>query len=551
MVSKDTYPSVETHTLKSESRLQALRAIYEPRLPPFLRDLSQVIVQRETVKLAPPRGVEALFPNTYQQQLCRLVAGSAPAKALPQRVGVVFSGGQAPGGHNVVVGLYDALKRRNQASRLFGFLNGSSALMTDLRYLELKDSIVDQYRNQGGFDMLGSGRTRIETADELEAVKKMMWALELHALVIIGGDDSNTNAALLAEYFIQEKVTCQVIGIPKTIDGDLQNSYIEIPFGFDTACKTYSETIGNIARDALSAKKYTHFIKLMGRSASHIALECALQTQPNYALISEEVSARNLSLQHVVGEISDLICRRSSAGKDYGVVLIPEGLLEFTQDGQTLIQELNGMSGVPAEKIQGKLTPQASACFAALPPSIQSQLLLERDPFGNVQVSKIETERLLIEMVEKELKQRKTKGTFKGKFSAQPHFLGYEGRSGFPSNFDCDYCYTLGYTAAVLIENGATGYVAFVQGLSEDVKNWRPGGCPLTALLHLEERQGKKKPVIQKALVDLKSPLFQSFATAREHWAADDLYRYPGPIQFFGPDEISHSVTDTLASRGK
>ena len=552
MVSKDTILASERSVGQNESPLQRIRRAYQPRLPALLKDLSHVVLQREPLELpaSPLRStIQTLFPATWNQPLCRIGEGASLPRPLPRRVGVLFSGGQAPGGHNVIAGLYDAIKQRNGASRVFGFLNGSSGLMADLRYLELKDSLIDPYRNQGGFDLLGSGRGKIETPEQLEAVKKMMWALELHALVVIGGDDSNTNAAHLAEYFLQEKVPCQVIGIPKTIDGDLRNRYVELPFGFDTACKTYSEIIGNIARDALSAKKYTHFIKLMGRSASHVALECALQTHPNFTLISEEVKSRQLTLQGIVQELSDLICRRSLAGKDYGVILIPEGLLEFTSDGQMLIKELQGLGGKKQsiEKIREALTAPAAACFAALPPSIQTQLLLDRDPHGNVQVSKIETERLLIEMVEKELEGRQASGQFKGRFSAQAHFLGYEGRSGFPSNFDSDYCYTLGYTAAVLIENGVTGYVAFVQGLSEEIDSWRPGGCPLPVLMHLEERGGEKKLVIQKALVDLSGASFQTFAKEREHWTVEDHYCYPGPLQFFGPDEICHAIPLTLA----
>lgn len=545
MVSKNALKPMNRQMGDTLSPLAEARLTYQPELPVLLRDLSRVVVQREP--LQPWEDAEAGtardFPNTWAQQVLRCVEGEVVKKPLPKRVGVVFSGGQAAGGHNVIAGLYDALKARNGASRLFGFLDGSSGLMKEMRYLEIKDSLIDAYRNQGGFDLIGSGRTKIETAEQFEAVKAMMWALELHALVIVGGDDSNTNAALLAEYFLKEKVPCQVIGVPKTIDGDLRNPYVEISFGFDTACKIYSETIGNLARDALSAKKHYYFVKLMGRSASHIALECALQTHANLTLIGEEVSHSQMNLQQVIAHLCDLICERAKNGKDYGVILIPEGLIEFIPDCRLLISELNKLvtRDLDQKNILESLTPAAAACFNALSPVIQSQLLLDRDSFGNVQVSKIETERLLIDLVGRELIRRRQTGSYTGKFVAQPHFCGYEGRSGFPSNFDSNYCYSLGLTAAVLIESGSTGYIAFLRGLRGNAAAWQPGGCPLAAMIHFEERKGKRVPAIKKALVDLEGPHFRMFVEKRRQWAIEDRYRYPGPIQFFGPPEVCDS----------
>lgn len=534
-----------------DNPLDSARSAYQPKLPSVFDDLTYVALMQEPLQAWKEESKEVLdaFPLTAAQPVLRCVKGIKAKAPLPQRVGVVFSGGQAPGGHNVISGLYDALKKRNGASRLFGFLNGSSGLMKEMHYLEIKESILDLYRNQGGFDLLGSGRTKIETPEQFEAVKKMVWALELHALVIIGGDDSNTNAAHLAEYFLREKVPCQVIGVPKTIDGDLRNPYIELSFGFDTASKTYAEIVGNLARDALSAKKYYYFIKLMGRSASHITLECALQTCPNLALISEEVAQEGKTLEQIVSELCALICKRAEQGKNYGVFLIPEGLLEFTKDCQQLIQELNKLvasAPKPKEEVLGLLTAESAHCYEMLSPTIQNQLLMDRDAFGNVQVSKIETERLLISLVEKELAKRKQAGSYAGKFAAQPFFCGYEGRSAYPSNFDCDYCYALGYTAAVLIERGATGYIACIQNLKEDPKAWKPGGCPLQAMIHFEERHGKKVAVIKKALVELDSPVFQAFAAKRAAWSIEDNYRFPGPIQFYGPSALTELVTFTL-----
>jgi pyrophosphate--fructose-6-phosphate 1-phosphotransferase len=527
------------------SPLQAVRNQYQPRVPPLLTQLERLALERET----PPKSmlseeIKALFPQTSNQPLVRLKAGPEVPKPLPRRVGVVFSGGQAPGGHNVLAGLYDALKQRNPASRLFGFRDGPSGLLGNLDYVEIHDQTLTAFRNTGGFDLLGSGRTKIETPEQLEGVKKMAWALELHAIVIVGGDDSNTVAATLAEYFLQDKVPCQVLGVPKTIDGDLRNQYIEMSFGFDTACKNYSDTIGNIARDALSAKKSYYFIKMMGRSASHVTLECALQTHPNLAFISEEIDARKLTLTQVTREIADLVCSRAKKGKHYGVVLIPEGIIEFLSDCRVLFRALNTLSD--KETLQAKLEPEALACYRAFPKQFQDQLFLDRDPHGNIQVSKIDTERLFIALVKRELDDRKAKKKYAGGFSAQPHFCGYEGRSCFPSNFDSDYCYALGLTAAALIEQGVTGYVVFIQGLKESVGAWRPGGCPLASMMHIEERKGQQRPVIAKALVDLQGPLFQEFAKRRSAWATDDAYRYPGPIQYFGPPDICDALTYTL-----
>lgn len=550
MVSKNAERTLGQDLQSAVSPLQTARSQYKPRLPALLRDLSSVSAQADTVRVAriPDSAVDAQFPHTHGQPLLRLVARAGEKKNSPRRVGVLFSGGQASGGHNVVAGLYDALKKLNNGSRLFGFRDGSGGLLGEMRYLDITDHIIDRYRNQGGFDLLGSGRTKIETPEQLEAVKKMAWALELQALVIIGGDDSNTNAAVLAEYFREEKVPCQVLGVPKTIDGDLRNQYIELSFGFDTACKVYSEIIGNIARDCLSAKKYYYFVKTMGRSASHITLECALQTHPNLALIGEELAAQGTTLRQVVQQIANLICRRAEAGKNYGVILIPEGIIEFIPDCKGLVTELNSLvvTGVAAKNLESRLSPEAKECFALFPAALQEQLLLDRDPHGNVQVSKIETERLFIHLVEAELAARNKAGSYKGKFSAQSHFCGYEGRSGFPSNFDSDYCYTLGVTTAVLIESGATGYVAFVQRLKDRVEDWQPGGCPLVSMIHREERKGKLRPVIQKALVDLSGNVFAEFNRNRGQWEIEDVYRYPGPIQLFGPAEVADAVTFTL-----
>ena len=442
--------------------------------------------------------------------------------------------GRLPGGHNVVAGLFDALQSLHPGSLLFGFLSGPSGIV-DGKYQELTKESLEPFRNMGGFDLMGSGRTKIETVEQLEASQNVVTKLKLDGLVIIGGDDSNTNAAILAEYFLSKECGTKVIGVPKTIDGDLKNPYVQVSFGFDTATKVYAEMIGNIARDAASAKKYYHFIKLMGRTASHITLECALSTQPNLALISEECAQKNRTLDEVVEEIADFICKRAEHKKNYGVILIPEGLLEFLPDVKALMVELS-------QHGEEKLTSSSKKTFSELPESIRKQLLLERDPHGNVQVSLIETELLLIELVKKELASRAEKGVFKGKFTAQNHFFGYEGRAGFPSNFDASYCQALGFSSALLLSHGYSGYMAAVLNLTSSVENWSVAGVPLTHLMHMEKRKGQNKPVVKKTLVDLHGRAFLHFEKNRERWAQEDLYRFPGPIQFFGDSSVSETL---------
>jgi pyrophosphate--fructose-6-phosphate 1-phosphotransferase len=512
--------------------LQQARAAYHPPLPDCFKDLSRVRFTQEALPPC-PEALRSLFPKTCGRPLLMGAAGEAHP-TTPLRVGVVFSGGQAAGGHNVISGLFDALKRFSADGRLFGFLGGPAGVVSGASK-ELTQEEIAPYRNQGGFDLIGSGRTKIETEEQLQGACAAIRQLQLDGLVIIGGDDSNTNAALLAEYFL--RVACQttVVGVPKTIDGDLRNPFAEISFGFDTACKTYAEMIGNIARDALSAKKYTHFIKLMGRTASHIALECALATHPNCTLIGEEVAAKKLTLSQITADLADLICKRAERGKHFGVILLPEGLIEFIPEVGALIQELN-RSGGSTET----LSSEASACFHSLPPPIQQQLLLDRDPHGNVQVSRIETERLLIDTVTRELAKRRVA------CSPVPHFFGYEGRAGFPSNFDAHYCYALGHAAALLLRERATGYLAAVRHLARPLTEWAVCGVPLTALMHLEVRRGKEKPVIRKALVDLESVAFKEFASSREKWALEDDYRFPGPIQFAGDPSLTDRPPLTL-----
>ncbi len=444
---------------------------------------------------------------------------------------------------------FDALKKLNPQSQVFGFLDGPGGIIAG-KAKNYPTDLIAPYLNQGGFDMIGSGRTKIETEEQLAASLSVVQSMKLDGLVIIGGDDSNTNAAILAEYFLKHGCTAKVIGVPKTIDGDLKNAYVATSFGFDTACKIYSEIIGNIARDALSAKKYYHFIKLMGRSASHIALECAMATQPNLTLIGEEVAAKKMTLSQITKEIADLVVKRAETGKHYGVILIPEGLIEFIPEISILIKELNQILNAEhtsSAQIASRLTPSSQKCLAALPEKIQRQLLFTRDPHGNVQVSLIETERLLAELVSKELEERKEKGTYKGKFAPLQHFFGYEGRAGFPSHFDSNYCYALGFAATLLIDEGATGYMAFISHLHKPVQEWGMGGVPLTSLLHLEMRKGKEKPVIQKTLVDLKAKPFAYFQEKRDRWKLEDEYRYPGPIQFFGDKKLTDQITLTLS----
>lgn len=545
------------------SPLQQERLQYQPKLPKILRNLNTASVgdvkERKLVHEAPL--IADIFPLTHEVPFLEITVGE---KAVQHslRIGVVLSGGQAPGGHNVITGLFDALMKMNSESALIGFLDGPSGIV-DNQYIEITKDFVQNYRNQGGFDMIGSGRTKIETQVQFLAALETVKKQDLDGLVVIGGDDSNTNAALLAEYFVANGCKTTVVGVPKTIDGDLKSDDVEISFGFDTAAKHYSETIGSLMRDALSAKKYYHFIKLMGRSASHIALECALQTHPNLAFISEEVAAEKKSLKNLVDAICDLICKRALDDKEYGVILIPEGVVEFIPEVKKLIEELNGLlaDGRPHSSIIDKLgaekekidyvtkllSEESLACFQTLPMENQSQLLIGRDAHGNVQVSRIETERMMIEMVKKELKKRTNEGSYKGAFSPLSYFCGYEGRSCLPSNFDSQYCYALGHVAALLVDAKANGYICCLRGLSKPVEEWIPGGVPLTTMMTVEERNGKTKPVIRKALVDLKGKPFAMFKRHRDQWANEDSYMDPGPIQFFGPAEITEAITHTLA----
>jgi diphosphate-dependent phosphofructokinase len=528
--------------------LQQARLSYQPRLPRLLKRVETLSFKEEqniTSAVADADQLRALFPHLFGQP--KLTANKESKEShRPLRVGVVLSGGQAAGGHNVISGLHDALLALNSENHLFGFLGGPSGIVED-RWVEITGELLSDYRNQGGFDMIGSGRTKIETPEQLEKSRLTLRQLSLNGLVIIGGDDSNTNAAVLAEYLLEHGEEIAVVGVPKTIDGDLKNSEIEVSFGFDTACKIYAELIGNLMRDALSAKKYTHFVKLMGRSASHIALECALSTHPNYTLIGEEVAARGLTLKQITSELTDLICRRAAQGKNFGLVLVPEGAIEFIPEVGQLIREINAAlaHGVSpeVEAVAQQLTPPSLLCFQSLPGHIREQLLEDRDPHGNVQVSHIATEQLLIEAVREELS---TRTDFKGKFSPIAHFFGYEGRSALPSNFDADYCYGLGYVAALLISMGKTGYMAALQNLCEPAEEWQPAAISLTSMMRLEERKGKQKPVIVKSLVDLSGSPFVNFAKERSRWATEDDYQSPGPIQFFGGRELTDLIPITL-----
>jgi diphosphate-dependent phosphofructokinase len=552
--------------MKTLSSLQKARLNYEPKFPLLFQDLAKVQIKVDEQKNLPPTpAISESFPGLISSPMLAFSKGVENISSF-LKVGVVFSGGQASGGHNVIIGLFDALKKLNSESILLGFKNGPKGII-DNEHIELTADILADYRNQGGFDLLGSGRTKIETPQQFKAAEMTVQNLDLDGLVIIGGDDSNTNAAFLSEYFYQQNIKTKVIGVPKTIDGDLKNDQIEISFGFDTACKVYSEIIGNILRDALSAEKYYFFIKLMGRSASHIALECALQTHPNLTLISEEIAQKKLTLADVTNLISDVICTRSKQKKDFGVILIPEGIIEFIPECKTLIQELNSLlspeknylsefekfSGI-SEKysfIHSLLTPASANCFQSFPSNIKTQLFLDRDPHGNIQVSKIESERLFIETVNQELQRRKDLGKYAGKFSPQPVFLGYEGRCSLPSNFDADYCYSLGFTAALLINHNSTGYMAALEHLNEAVNKWKPCGVPLVSMMTIEQRHGKPKPVISKALVNLSGEPFQTFDAQRKVWALQDEFLYPGPIQFFGPQNICDVKTITLQLENK
>ncbi|MCL3780502.1 diphosphate--fructose-6-phosphate 1-phosphotransferase [Prolixibacteraceae bacterium JC049] len=542
------------------SALQKERAQYAPKLPKALRGAVKMVDGKATESVADQEEIKKLFPNTYGMPLITFEEGDAKAELPAMNVGVILSGGQAPGGHNVMSGLFDGLKALNPENKLIGFLGGPGGLV-DGEYKELTADIIDKYRNTGGFDIIGSGRTKLEEEAQFEEGRKVCEKLGIKALVIIGGDDSNTNACVLAEYYAETKAGIQVIGCPKTIDGDLKNEMIEASFGFDTACKVYSELIGNIQRDANSAKKYWHFIKLMGRSASHIALECALQTQPNVTLVSEEVEEKKMTLGEIVNDIANVIAKRAEAGNNFGTILIPEGLIEFIPEMKVLISELNDLlaEGTETEKafkalkkserlgyVAEKLTDASAKVFTSLPEGIARQLTLDRDPHGNVQVSKIETEKLLIEMVEKRLSIMKAEGKFVGKFGAQNHFFGYEGRCAAPSNFDADYCYSLGYTASVLIGQGKTGYMSSVRNTTAAAEEWIAGGVPVTMMMNMERRHGHMKPVIQKALVELDGAPFKFLVENREEWALTTDYVYPGPIQYFGPSAVCDQTTKTL-----
>ncbi|MBM6959725.1 diphosphate--fructose-6-phosphate 1-phosphotransferase [Bacteroides caecigallinarum] len=540
----------------TKSALQIARAAYQPKLPKALTGAVAVKEGEATQSVADQEAIKKLFPNTYGMPLIQFVEGQAQNTA-EMNVGVILSGGQAPGGHNVISGLFDGIKKLNPNNKLYGFILGPGGLV-DHNYKELTADIIDEYRNTGGFDIIGSGRTKLEKEEQFEKGYEILKELGIKALVIIGGDDSNTNACVLAEYYAAKNYGVQVIGCPKTIDGDLKNEMIETSFGFDTACKTYSEVIGNIERDCNSARKYWHFIKLMGRSASHIALECALQTQPNICIISEEVEAKNMSLDDVVTYIAQAVANRAAAGNNFGIVLIPEGLIEFIPAMKALIAELNDFLAANGEEfnsiepnkqreyIISKLSAENAAIYASLPEGVARQLSLDRDPHGNVQVSLIETEKLLSEMVGKKLAAWKAEGKFAGKFSAQHHFFGYEGRCAAPSNFDADYCYSLGYTASLLIASGKTGYMSSVRNTTAPAAEWIAGGVPITMMMNMERRHGEMKPVIQKALVKLDGAPFKAFAAQREAWAKETAYVYPGPIQYFGPTEVCDQPTKTL-----
>lgn len=540
-----------------KSALQKAREGYQPKLPASLKGAVKIVEGDKTESVADQEDIKKLFPNTYGMPTLTFEKGEhQEGKAVT--VGVILSGGQAPGGHNVIAGLFDGIKKISTDSKLYGFLGGPGGLV-DNNYMELTSDIINHYRNTGGFDIIGSGRTKLEEKEQFDKGLENCKALGINALVIIGGDDSNTNACVLAEYYKQIDAGVQVVGCPKTIDGDLKNEMIETSFGFDTACKVYSELIGNIQRDANSAKKYWHFIKLMGRSASHIGLECALQTQPNITIISEEVEQKKQTLEEIVHYIADVIAMRSTNKEDFGTVLIPEGLIEFVPEMKKLIAELND---IMAEKeaeftaidsklekrefITEELSDESSVVFDSLPNDIADQLILDRDPHGNVQVSRIETEKLLIEMVESRLKQLRKDGKYSGKFAAQNHFFGYEGRCAAPSNFDADYTYALGYTAAILIGEGKTGYMSSVRNTTAPAAEWIAGGVPVTMMMNMERRHGEMKPVIQKALVELDGTPYKAFVAEREDWSKNTKYVYPGPIQYFGPTEVCDLPTKTL-----
>jgi pyrophosphate--fructose-6-phosphate 1-phosphotransferase len=543
------------------SPLQSARFAYTPKLPAILRGGIDKVTAVKGSAAEPTEDRERLkatFPRTYGLPAATLAAGDNPAIRKAMRIGVILSGGPAPGGHNVIAGIFDGMKAANPASELFGFRGGPGGLVDD-KCMDIDSALVDRYRNTGGFDLIGSGRTKIETPEQFDKALETARRRKLDAVVVVGGDDSNTNAALLAEFFAAKGAPIAVVGVPKTIDGDLKNGAIETSFGFDTATKVYSELIGNICRDAASSRKYWHFIKLMGRSASHIALECAFQTRPNVCLISEEVEARKMSLGQVVDQVVKSVVARSGKGESFGVVLIPEGLIEFVPEVKFLIGEINDILAATENAFKAltsfvdhkafmleRLTEPSAALFESMPQGIQEQLLWDRDPHGNVQVSRIETEKLLVEMTKARLKDLTAAGAYRGKFDYQTHFFGYEGRCGFPSNFDADYCYSLGYTAFALAASGMTGYLASVRGLAAPAESWIAGGVPLVSMMNMERRHGSDKPVIKKALVELDGAPFLEFASKRDLWAESSNYRLPGPIQFYGPPELTDKPTATL-----
>lgn len=548
--------------MRDLSPLHKARLSYNPKLAGALQEGIKNVkftFGEKTSAVKDKEEIEKLFKDVYGGPIVSFSNAGESLNLASKNVGVILSGGQAPGGHNVIAGLYDAIKQANPNNKLYGFLGGPSGII-DGKYVEFDDKFIDAYRNTGGFDIIGSGRTKLETEEQFEKSLKVCQALNINAIVIIGGDDSNTNACMLAQWLKAKNTGIQVIGCPKTIDGDLKNSQIEISFGFDTATKTYAELVGNIQRDANSAKKYWHFIKLMGRSATHVGLEVALQTQPNIALISEEVEAKKQSLKSIVDYITDVVVKRAEKGKNFGVALIPEGLIEFIPEMKTMIQSLNDLLAVlekdeafvnaaneaKYEIISSKLDKDNAFVFNSLPSLIKAQLLMDRDPHGNVQVSKIETEKLLIEMVKENLKKLKAEGKYNGKFSEQAHFFGYEGRCAMPSNFDADYCYSLGYNAFALILAGLTGYLSSVKNLTAPASEWKAGGVPLTMMMNMEKRHGVMKPVIQKALVELDGPVFKEFEANRENYALNDCYIFPGAIQYYGPTEVCDNTTITL-----
>ncbi|HOD58212.1 MAG TPA: diphosphate--fructose-6-phosphate 1-phosphotransferase [Rectinema sp.] len=543
------------------SPLHAGRYSYVPKIPEIFLDSIQSVKPIPTETIEPERDREALkrfFPNSYGKPAIKFIKGEGALEDKAIAVGVILSGGPAPGGHNVIAGLFDALKKANPQSRLIGFKGGPSGLIKG-QYIDLSSEIVDQYRNTGGFDIIGTGRTKIETPEQFEESLENAKKLSLDALVIIGGDDSNTNAALLSEYFFQRGAPITVVGVPKTIDGDLKNEWIETSFGFDTATRVYSELIGNICKDASSGRKYWHFVKLMGRSASHITLECAFQTRPNVALISEEIEEKQMSLSQVVEIIANTIAARAAKGENFGIVVVPEGLIEFIPEIKKLIAQINdiiatseaeyeSLSRGEAQRsyIISRLPSECASLFSSLPESIQTQLCWDRDPHGNVQVSRIETEKLLAEMTSRRLQEMMAVGAYKAKFDYQTHFFGYEGRCAFPTNFDADYCYSLGYDACLLILHGLTGYIAAIRNLSAAPKDWLPGGIPIVSLMNIEHRHGEEKPVIKKAMVELEGKPFKAFAAMRDKWALSSDYRIPGSIQYFGPPSITDTPFITL-----